>query len=242
MVDTHCHIDLYENPYEVLDEYEKLGIIVLAMTNLPSHFEKGYPHILKFKKARIALGFHPLYANSYHVEFPLFQKFLDQTSYIGEVGLDFSKDGYASKDMQIYVFRKILESINGKRKILSLHSKRSEREVLAFLIEYNIQSAIFHWYSGPLNLIDDIANSGYYFSVNTFMINSESGKKIIKKIPLNRILTETDGPFVMNGNRIVDAKDIAYIEEELANLRGIKRSEISSIISNNFKNLISSIK
>lgn len=74
MIDTHCHIDLYKNPIKILQECENAGITVLAMTNLPSHFEMGYPHILPFKRIRLALGMHPLHAEQHYKEFPLFLK------------------------------------------------------------------------------------------------------------------------------------------------------------------------
>ena len=50
IVDTHCHFDLYPNPKEVINELEKSGIITIGMTNLPSHFKMGYPHIKNLKK------------------------------------------------------------------------------------------------------------------------------------------------------------------------------------------------
>ena len=92
IIDTHCHIDMYENPLEVALECEQKGVITIGMTNLPSHFELGRPHLLAFKKVRLALGLHPLYAESHKKELPIFLRNISKTSYIGEIGLDFSKD------------------------------------------------------------------------------------------------------------------------------------------------------
>src|SRR5690606_10793705 len=90
--------------------------------------------------------------------------------------------------------------ISGQKKILSIHSRKAEKEVLDLLVKNNIQSAIFHWYSGGLNLIDEIVKKGYYFSINPAMVKSVSGRKIISKIPKEFILTETDGPFIEENN------------------------------------------
>ncbi len=118
IVDTHCHIDLYPNPRQVLEDSVQANIAVLSMTNLPSHFEMGYSHFQSLKKIRLALGMHPLMANSHKEEFDLFLKNLNKTSYIGEVGLDFSKEGISTKEIQIETFSKILNVISGQKKIL----------------------------------------------------------------------------------------------------------------------------
>jgi len=242
MIDTHCHIDLYKNPIKIIQDCEKSGITVLGMTNLPSHFEMGYPHVIPYKKIRLALGMHPLYVEQHENEYPAFLRNLSKTSYIGEVGLDFSKEGFSTKEIQLKSFHRILNELKGKKKILSIHSRRAEKEVFNLLLEYNIKNAIFHWYSGPLSLIDEIVKSGYYFSINPAMIKSVNGKKIISKIPLNKILTETDGPFVEVNSRIVVPNDIVFIIEYLSVLLAKTFKEIELLIQDNFNILIGSIK
>jgi TatD DNase family protein len=242
MIDAHCHVDMYKNPAKILENCEINAITVLAMTNLPSHFEMGYPHVRPFKRIRLSLGLHPLYADRHKQELPQFIKSLQKTSYIGEVGLDFSREGYATRDLQIESFQRVLELVADKHKILSIHSRRAEKEVLAMLIGHRIENAIFHWYSGPLSLIDRIASAGYYFSVNTAMVNSENGKKIIGKIPLDKLLTETDGPFIeLNGKPVVPS-DIQMLHSELALLKGMLSEEINVIVDSNFQELIRRLK
>lgn len=242
MIDTHCHIDLYNKPEHILSECEKAGITVLAMTNLPSHFEMGYPHVLPYKKIRLALGMHPLYANSHEKEFGSFLRNLSKTSYIGEIGLDFSREGFATKDLQIRSFNKILMYLSGQKKILSLHSRRAEKEVLEQLQLRQIQAAIFHWYSGPLSLIDKITGAGYYFSINPAMIQTESGQKIINRIPVDKILTETDGPFIEIGGRPVKPGDVALVHQFLSKKWGKSEDEVDEIILTNFRRLIVCLK
>jgi TatD DNase family protein len=242
MIDTHCHIDLYSDPLKIANDSEKLGIITIGMTNLPSHFEMGYPHLTSHLKVRLALGMHPLYAEAHEKEFRTFLKNLDKTSYIGEVGLDFSREGYLTKDIQLDTFKKILLSVTGRKKLLSLHSRRAEKEVLGHLKQYNIKAAIFHWYSGPLNLIEQIASSGYYFSVNTAMIISENGQKIIKKIPTDKILTESDGPFIETNGRPAKPNDVILVQKYLSTLWDMPLSDVSDQIRNNFQKIISLIK
>lgn len=195
MIDTHCHFDMMPNPAAYIRQKELAGDTVIGMTNLPSHFQMGFSHIRGYKHVRLALGMHPLLAAESKKEVPLFKRLVDQTSYIGEIELDFSKEGIATKDEQVEVLRDLLSTIRGNKKIVSVHSRRAEKELLVLLNEYEINNVIFHWYSGPVDLISDILDRGYYFSVNEAMCRSKNGQSVIERIPRERILTETDAPY-----------------------------------------------
>lgn len=242
MLDTHCHIDLYKNPKAILDICEDKGITVFSMTNLPRHFEMGLPFFHSKKHVRMALGMHPLYATLHKNEFSKFELYLSKTSYIGEIGLDFSKEGIETKEIQLASFNRILKLVSDKKKILSLHSRKAEKEVFELLMQYKIQNAIFHWYSGGLNLIKNISDAGYYFSVNPAMTKSISGRKIISKIPKENVLTETDGPFINKGNEPLLPGEIEEVIVYLSNIWNITIHEVQSIINMNFKKLISNLK
>lgn len=195
LIDTHCHIDMLRNPEAYLRKQEREGNITIGMTNLPSHFKMGYPYFMNLKQSRLALGYHPLMIADNQNEISLFKKYLSFTSYVGEIGLDFSKAGIGSKEKQVLRLRDILECVSGKQKIVSVHSRQAEKELYDLLRHHDVKNVIFHWYSGPLTLIQEIEAAGYYFSINEAMICSTHGKSIIEKISKNRILTETDAPY-----------------------------------------------
>lgn len=195
LIDTHCHFDMMPNPEVYISQKERTGDIVIGMTNLPSHFQMGQPHLKGYKHIRLALGIHPLLAADNKNQVALFKSLTDQTSYIGEVGLDFSREGIATKDEQVAVLRDVLSSIQGKKKIVSVHSRKAEKELLSLLCEYDIKNVIFHWYSGPIDIIPSILEKGFYFSVNEAMCLSKNGQSIVQSIPRDRILTETDAPY-----------------------------------------------
>ena len=195
LIDTHCHFDMMPNPEVYISQKERTGDIVIGMTNLPSHFQMGQPHLKGYKHIRLALGIHPLLAADNKNQVALFKSLTEQTSYIGEVGLDFSREGIATKDEQVAVLRDVLSSIQGKKKIVSVHSRKAEKELLSLLCEYDIKNVIFHWYSGPIDIIPSILEKGFYFSVNEAMCLSKNGQSIVQTIPRDRILTETDAPY-----------------------------------------------
>ena len=195
IIDTHCHFDMMPNPEGYISAKEKAGDIVIGMTNLPSHFKMGQSHLIGYKHIRLALGLHPLLAAENRKELTLFKRLVDQTSYIGEIGLDFSREGIATKNEQISVLREVLATIKGKKKIVSVHSRNAEKELLDMLCEFEIKNVIFHWYIGPVDLIPSIIERGCYFSINESMCRSKNGQSIIGKIPREKILTETDAPY-----------------------------------------------
>lgn len=227
LIDAHCHIDMLENPEAYLQKQERDGNITIGMTNLPSHFEMGYPYFRNLKRSRLALGYHPLMVAVNPNELRCFKKYLPYTSYIGEIGLDFSRDGIGFKEMQIGILRKILERISGERKIVSVHSRRAERELYGLLREYDIKNVIFHWYSGPLGLISEIESAGYYFSINEAMTCSQNRCAIIEKMSRSRILTETDAPYNEKNDIVATLRQVDMSEEQVKEnfyklLEGIK--------------------
>lgn len=235
MIDTHCHFDMAENPEKYILNNERKKIVTIGMTNLPSHFKMGINHVRKYKYIRLALGLHPLRAEEHNSEYSLFKKYVDETSYIGEIGLDFSQEGIRTKATQLKSFEFVLDCIENKNKILSLHSRRAEREVLKMLLGKNIKNAIFHWYSGSQSTLRSIVEEGYYFSVNSAMVNSENGRKIIDSIPRELILTETDFPFIPNSNTLT-------VHNYLSSLWNISVIEVNTIINSNFNRLLHQIR
>ena len=226
MIDTHCHFDMMSNPEAYIREKERQGDIVIGMTNAPSHFQMGYQHVKYFKYIRLALGFHPLLAHELQGEMSLFEQLIAKTSYVGEIGLDFSREGESTKDIQINSLKQILSILSDKNKIISVHSRKAEPTLLSLLKAYHIKNVIFHWYTGDLSLVPEILNAGYYFSINEAMVSSVKGRRIIDMLPYNRILTETDSPF----NRKANLYNVySYLGKMGCN---------EQIIYNNFKSLL----
>nr|WP_281720969.1 Qat anti-phage system TatD family nuclease QatD [Nitrosomonas nitrosa] len=237
--DTHCHIDLYEDPLVVARQVEREGIFTVAVTNLPTAYAEAVPHVKAFHQLHLALGLHPLLA-IHHTQKQknLFRQYLSETSYIGEIGLDFSREGIDTKETQVASFRYVLELLSKHKKIVTLHSRRAEKEVLTLLQEYAISPIIFHWYSGPISLIDKIVECGHYFSINHSMISNKSGQFIISRIPQNRILLETDGPFVRVKNRKVTPLDTSSICEYLSSRWGITIAATEKMLQENLSRLL----
>ena len=235
-IDCHVHLDLYDYPDQIIHEYEARQIYALFVTFLPELFERSFLKVQRCRFVRMGLGYHPEMVRDYPFREEVFKKYFDSTKYLGEVGLDFSKKNEPYIKEQGRIFEAILSYVRENPKLISVHSRCAEKTVIALLREYTIKNAIFHWYSGPTNLIESIASDGYYFSVNPKMLRSEAGRKIIGKIPLSQLLVETDGPFVNYNKKTVLPINIPMFYEELERFLEVKN--LKSIVYNNFRSLI----
>lgn len=211
-IDTHVHIDFYPNPYELGLEYENNKIYTMFVTNLPELYEKHLIRFSNFKYIRLCLGYHPQVSNEYVLNKKLFEKYIDTTKYVGEVGLDFFTEiSDSEKSIQIEAFRYVTSPIFNKGRIYTIHSKGAEKEVLDILLENQVKHAIFHWYTGKISVLKQAVEHGYYFSINPKMLMTKNGLNIISHIPVKQMLFETDGPFARIERKPIYPKDFLSI-------------------------------
>lgn len=196
-VDMHCHLDLYPNPRGLVAAIAQQKSYVLSVTTTPrawrgtSDLAKGYPRI------KTALGLHPQLAKERKPELSLFDKLLPEARYIGEVGLDGGRDCRSFWQDQVEVFDHILASCaRAGGRILSLHSRAAATEVLDALKSHSGYGVgILHWFSGTQSELSRAVEMGCWFSVGSAMLRSQKGRMLAARMPPNRVLTETDGPF-----------------------------------------------
>lgn len=235
-VDFHVHIDYYENYKEVYEYYNTNKIYALFVTNFPEVYRKSKEIFADSKYVKIALGYHPEMVEIKPFNRKEFDRQLDNTKYFGEVGLDFSKRFYKHRDEQIKVFRYICQKANDGNKIMSIHSRNAEKDVLKILNEYKVKYAVFHWYTGSISLLQDILASGYYFSLNPSMLKSKKGKEFISNVPLERILIETDGPYGKFKNRHITPGDIPSAYKDFEHFLGVEN--LREIVFQNLNRLL----
>jgi TatD DNase family protein len=234
MHDCHCHLDLYHDPRIVAASAERARVHTVAVSNLPSAYYAARAHMRPFRYLRLCVGLHPLVANEHTPqERQRFLRAFDETHFVGEVGLDFSRYGKASKEKQIASFRFILGLLRQKPKFVTLHSRRAEATAVELLDEYRVHPVVFHWYSGSLRVLGEIITRGHFVSINHAMIRSKSGQQIINRIPKAQVLTETDGPFIRAEHAPAVPTDIGTIHKYLANLWKIPTSSVEERLDQN---------
>jgi TatD DNase family protein len=124
----------------------------------------------------------------------------------------------------------------------SIAARGAEEVTLKLLEEFKIRNPVLHWYSGTLPILISTIEQGNYFSINPAMIISKKGRDIIDKIPKNRILTESDGPYIQFKGNPIKSSDIYNVINYLKDLWKINSEQVEKQISNNFMDIINLIK
>ncbi|WPC42849.1 TatD family hydrolase [Clostridium sp. JS66] len=236
LVDFHFHLDYYKNYYEWYNYLNDRKIYALCVTNLPEIYEACVDKFEETKYVKFALGYNPQEIRKRKLNKRCFERNVKKTKYIGEVGLDYSSKFKENKDEQVKAFDFITKVASAHNKILSVHSRASEHDVLNIIVKNQVKYVVFHWYNGDKNLIKEIVRLGYYFSVNSSMIETEKGKSIIKEIPMNRLLVETDGPFSRINGSQANPKKLKNIYCKLENFLEI--NNLGKIVLENLNRLL----
>jgi TatD DNase family protein len=163
MIDTHCHIDLYDKPLEVAAAAEKLAIKTVAVTYLPSHFRLATEHLAGFRHVRPSLGLHPLVVKDHEGELDLFADYAPSAEYIGEVGLDFSGQNKATMAAQKRSFEIVLSHIKKSQKLVTVHSRGAEDAVVDMLRASDTGPVVFHWFSGSKRQLSSLLDAGHRY-------------------------------------------------------------------------------
>lgn len=239
-VDAHCHIDLFPKPVEIVEAIEKAEVHTIAVTNAPFVFQNTKRLSEGSRFVHPALGLHPELVESHGSQIEQMISLLNQTRFIGEVGLDFVTPDRARRQRQSVVFTRVLEECAQFRdKIITVHSRRSAREVIAAVGSNYPGKVILHWFSGSLSELRRAISYGLWFSVNIAMTQSVNGLSIIAELPRDRVLTETDGPFVKPNGVVQTPPDVAMVVRELAEVWEVDETEAKSMVSNNFESMLS---
>jgi len=249
LIDTHSHLDRYllckrlgKSIEPILQQIEEYRILTISNSmDLTSY--KTNCRIAKNSKYVIpAFGIHPWNAHEYLDRTELIEELINRIEIIGEIGLDYfyvkDKDKYPAQ-------RKILNLFLSKanNKILSIHTKGAEKDVLDSLREHGNERVIVHWFSGSLDVLDEMIEEGYYFSVVPEIRFSDHIQKIVKKIPMAQILTETDNPggpesYMGKKGMPILIKDVI---EDIAKVKGKSFEQVERAVQNNFVRLIESL-
>jgi TatD DNase family protein len=240
VIDLHCHLDLYPEPSEVANECTRRGLCVLSVTTTPSAWAGTSALATNSQRIRTALGLHPQLAHERKNEVALFDLLLPKADYVGEIGLDGSPEYRSHWSVQVEVFEHILErcAAEGGR-IASIHSRRASRAVLERIEKFQDAGAfVLHWFSGSFADVDVAARLGCWFSVGPAMLAGDRGKALVARMPRDRVLTESDGPFAQLDGVAVMPWDVDQAVTQLAAIWEQPVDEAHETIRTNLRSLL----
>ncbi len=203
MIDFHCHLDLYPDPHGVARACAERDLYVLSVTTTPSAWVGTAGLAAGKPRIRTALGLHPQLVHERKGELPQFERLIGETRYVGEVGLDGGREFKRYWEDQVAVFTRILNICRAAGgRVMSLHSRRAAKAVLDALESHpGAGTPILHWFSGSNRELARAIDLGCWFSVGPAMLRGEKGRELTAKMPRDRLLTESDGPFALIAGR-----------------------------------------
>ena len=243
--DTHSHIfnEYYDDIDKVIKEAHEVGVekVIVSSTNYVNSkeiIELGK----KYEEVFISLGVHPedVLEGFDKVE-KLLEENLDNKKLIavGEIGLDYyySKE---NKEKQIILFEKQLEFAEKHNLPVIVHSREATLDTITSLKKYNVRGVI-HCFSGSIETAKEYIKMGFYIGVGGVVTFKNTNlKDVIKEIPVERILLETDSPYLSPEpyrGKQNSPKNISVIANYISNLKCIEINNFSKCVEKNVNDL-----
>lgn len=240
MIDTHCHLDthLYKNVEKVIKHMDGHKMIAAGVDYESSK------HVLDLIENSSSIygviGFHPEEIERYTDAFLLFlEENIGHPKVvgIGEIGLDYhyTKE---TREKQIEIFKKQLDLASKYKKTVVIHSRDALEDTLEVIKDYPNLKMVFHCYSYSLEVAKQLLKYNIKFGIGgvvTFK-NSKKLKEVVKELPLDRILLETDSPYLTpepHRGEENEPYNITYVAEEISTIKNIAKEDVLKVTMEN---------
>jgi len=241
LIDAHAHVDRYGDALPAaLQEIERHRIFTISNSMGLESYQRNLEIAAECPWVLPIFGVHPWNAVEYLTRLEDLRRVIATSPMLGEIGLDhyFVKDK-CEYPAQRTLFEFFLVAAKEQGKVVHLHTKGAEAEVLDLLRQYGIQRMVVHWYSGPLDAFRGLLALGAYFTVGVEILYSEHIRAIARELPLERLLTETDNP---GGPKSLIGRPgmpvlIQDVVEGLADLREVSSAAIEQAVQANLARL-----
>ena len=245
LVDAHTHLAHYKNnlatALQIINE-KKIYTLACSMN------KKDYLWLKELSKKEKYIipcyGIHPWEVSPELEETGNKEEishYIKESPIIGEIGLDFywaeDKESYP---LQLELLHFFFKKAKEYGKIVNLHTKAAEKEILDLLKDYQLKTPIIHWYSGPLELVDEFIALDCYWTISVDISGSSLTRALVERIPIDRILTETDGPSALEwvNGQYAFPDYVEKIIREIADIKNIDYDNCRRQINQNFKNML----
>jgi TatD DNase family protein len=247
LIDAHSHLDRYDLVdgralASAVGEIREHGIFTVGNSMDVESYKRNVDIAADCPWILPVFGIHPWNAAAYADSLEDLDPLIEQSPILGEIGLDrrFIEDP-AQYPAQDNVFAYLLSKAKAQDKIVILHTAGAEAETLKALDACGSRRVVVHWYSGPIGIFAKMAERGFYFTVGWEVCRSEHIRRIARKIPPDRLLSETDNP---GGQQWMTGKPgnpllIKEVVRGIAEARKSTPRRVADAIQRNFLELIS---
>jgi TatD DNase family protein len=255
LIDSHAHVDMEQfdsDREEVIYRAKQSGVnfiinvgIDLASSLKAIELSRQNPSIIA------AAGIHPQETGSTSEQdiAELSRIASDpHVAGIGEIGLDFYRD-YSPHEQQLKVFKQQLSLADELNKPVIIHCRQAEKEMMDVLTEWRARNSpsrepagVIHCFNGTIAAANAYLQMGFYISLGAYIgyPSSKSLREVIKHLPMDKLMIETDSPFLPPQGRRGERNEPSYVVEaarELAAIKGLSLDGVADYTTENTKRL-----
>lgn len=247
IIDTHAHLDHVPDVDNALKRASSDGVtdVIAVSTDL-----KASQRNLEIQtnnsslRVHVALGVHPgeIKVDELSATWEFIRAHIRRAIAIGETGLDYwykwVRKNDEEKKKQRDCFEKHLELAREFELPIIIHSRGAWRDCLDMTKSFGIKRALFHWYSGPVDILEEILAEGYFVSCSPSLAYSPQSREAMARAPIERTLIETDSPVFYNhpeGGFQAEPKDVWKTLTAYVDLKKINHPEALERLTNNAK-------
>lgn len=250
IIDSHAHIcgkELFPRFRQVVDDAKAAGITKILIVCTETQEAKRAVQIARNNEMfDVAAGFYPNDVNKVtEKDWEELERIVasDEILAVGEIGMD-TFSGEVPLEKQREAFIRQIEWANRLKKPILVHMRLATEMTAAMMREHLKVPGIMHCYSGGYGAMQDFLEMGMYlsFSGNITFENDEQTFEAVRKVPLDRILTETDSPSLTPApfcGQENEPKYIRYVIQKICQLRNMEESELIAAVARNYERLFS---
>jgi TatD DNase family protein len=250
LIDSHCHLDrvdlsLYDDSFDaMLSAATHAGVEHMLCVSIDL---ESYPAMLKLVEGQpnisVSVGVHP---NDFDRREPSVDELVELAAHpknvaIGETGLDYFRTERQACDWQRERFRTHIRAANACGKPLIIHTRDAREDTISILREEHAERAggVMHCFTETWEMAQQAMELGFYISFSGIVTfkNAEELRQVAAKVPLERMLIETDSPYLAPTpyrGKPNEPKYVGRVAETIAELRDIEAAELADITSANF--------
>jgi TatD DNase family protein len=241
MIDIHCHLeqkDYEKDRDEVIKKCKKQLKAIISCCCHPDDFDLTMEMIEKHKNFIFAtVSIHPEYIKEIeHLKADEFLKKIEENKGkivgIGETGLDFIIEEPEWREKQKELFIKFINLAKNLNLPLVIHARKAFAEAIEILEKCGAKRVLMHFFTAK-ELLPKIIKNNWSISVNTTLLNSKKIKKIVRDLPIEKIMTETDSPWLGPNGKRNDPTSVKFVIERIAEIKKIDFKEVDKITTQN---------
>ncbi len=246
LIDTHAHLDmspLGSDLDAVIGRAREAGVTGIITIGIdPSSSIKGVEIARNYPDVYATVGVHPHDADrTQDGDLEMLRELSRNECVVawGEIGLDFAKE-YSSKESQERIFRRQLGLAAGLNLPVIIHARNAHERVMEILLAEGFQGSkvVFHCFAGDVKMAERVLESGFFISVTGIVTfpKADALRKMIASVPLERLLLETDCPFlspVPYRGKTNEPSRLVYIAKAVAEVKGVDYQEVARCTTEN---------